>query len=139
MDVSFSILCSLKTRLNSFEMNSPPLADQNTLILCSNCILTRALNSFNLSNHFCFVFNMYTHTLLDKLSIEVTKYLVSSMDMVLMVPHTSECTISKDLVNHVPLLLRNDALYCLPSMHVSQTNKNVGRGILPIFIPLIML
>lgn len=68
-------------------MNSPPFSNQIALMLCSNYISIKDLNSFKFIKHSSLTFNMYTHTFLKKLSKGVTKYLVSLMDIVLMGPH----------------------------------------------------
>lgn len=38
----------------------------------------------------------------------------------------------------LPLLSRNVTLCCSPSMHLSHTNKDMGRGIMPMFMQLTM-
>ena len=68
-------------------MNSPPLYDQNTLILYSICVVTSALKSLNFSKH-SLDFRVYTHTFLEKSSNE--EYLALPIDLVLIGPHTSK-------------------------------------------------
>ncbi len=138
MEVCFSMPCALKKRLNPLEMYSPPLSDRNTLILCFDYVSTSALNSLNFSKHSPLDFNKYTHTFLEKSSMYVTKYFAPPKDVVFMGPHTSECTISKGLVAHIPPSLGNGLRCCFPSIHPSQTNEDVGQGMFPRFIPLTM-
>ncbi len=116
MEVCFSMPCAFKKPLNPLEMYSPPLSDRNTLILCSDCVSTNALNSLNFSKHSPLDFNKYTHTFLEKSTMYVTKYLAPPKDVVLMGPHTSACTISKGLVARIPPSLGNGLRCCFPSM-----------------------
>lgn len=51
------------------------------------------------------------------------------MDVVLMRPHTIECTISKRHGHSLPPSFEDIALYCLSSMHISQSNKDVNKKI----------
>ncbi len=130
--------CAFKKCLNPLEMYSPPLSDRNTLILCSDCVSTSALNSLNFSKHSPLNFNKYTHTFLEKSSMYVTKYLAPPKDVVLMGPHTFECTMSKGLVARIPSSLGNGLQCCFPSMLLSQIHEDVGQGMFPRFIPLTM-
>src|SRR4051794_16846822 len=84
VDGCLSMPCFFKYRRRALDMNSTPLSDRNTLILCSDCFFASALNSSNFLKHSPFVFNMYNHTFLEKSSIKVTKYIAPPMDMVLM-------------------------------------------------------
>ncbi len=58
--------------------------------------------------------------------------------MLLMGPHTFECTISRGLVARIPPSLGNGLQCCFPSMHPSETNEDVRQGMFPRFIPLTM-
>ena len=102
MDVFFSMSWFFKNRLNALNMNSPLLFDQNTLILYSDCVSTKALNSLILSIHSYLNFNTYNHTFLKKSSMKVTKYLAPPMDIIFIGLHMSKFTIFNGLVACLP-------------------------------------
>lgn len=132
------VLCHLHSgaycRLQ-YSISSKPIRDgyflldamffQN-MILCSNCISTKALELLEFLQALPFrLQHVHPH-----LPQEIVKYLVPPMDMVLMKSHTPECSISKGLVVYLPSSLENVAMYCLPLRHASQTNEDVAQGIL---------
>ena len=127
-----------KNSSNLLEVYSLPLLDLNTLILCSDCLSTKAFHSTNFSNTSLLDFSTYTHTFLEKSSMKVRKYLPPPIDVVLIGPHTSKCTSSNTLVARVPPSLEKGCLACFPLTHPSQANGTTLDGTLPRPMPLTM-
>ena len=71
--------------------------------------------------------------------MKVIKYYALPLYMLIMGPQTSESTISKGFGTCISASLPNFVTYCLPSVHASQTNVDVGREGLLRFMPLTML
>jgi len=123
--------CSFKKSPNCLDIYSPPLSDRSTLMLCSDCLSTRALNSLNFSKHSLLALSMYAHTFLEKSSMKVRKYRAPPMDVVFIGPHTSECTISNNLVARLapslgkvafvvcPLLFALNATFTCQRRHIT--------------------
>lgn len=87
---------------------------QHVEVICGSSIILQVVNG-----HLWIIFALLNDA-----------HFYKNLDLQTMRPHMSKCTISKSLVVCISPPLENVALWCLSSMHASQTNKDVEYWII---------
>lgn len=110
-----------QNHVNSFEINPSPLPVPNTLILWFNLLVFLKVPWIPWTSHNT---RILSSTCIPTFFCGATYAQMHNLQRLNCLLHPS---------------LQNDVIYCLPSMYFSQTNKDVGRLILPRFMSLVML